>query len=213
MTAPPDRPDDGTDSPDRPVSMNKPDESADLDFDPYRFGAPEHPIPPEYAPPGYKPPQPAQYPPPPQPIGPPPGPPGGYLPPAYQPGPPPPQQYPPQQYPPPYGTPYYAHPRRGVGKAIAALVLGIGSIVLSVLSLFDLLLIVPAVVFGIIALAEANRSPNREGRGMAIAGLVCAAVGAVLAIVLTVWFVGAARHCGQYDSGSSQFQSCFRDHL
>ena len=189
MTAPPD----GTDP--------------EPDFDPYRFGAPEHPVPPEYAPPGYKPPQPAQQPPPQPFVPPPPGQQGGYPPPAYQPGPPPPQQYA------PYGVPYYAHPRRGTGKAIASMVLGIGSIVLSILSLFDLLLIIPGVVFGIIALAEANRSPNREGRGMAIAGLVCAGVGAVLAIVLTVWFVGAARHCGQYDSSSSQFQSCFRDHL
>jgi uncharacterized protein DUF4190 len=201
MTVPPERPDDGTD---RPVSMDKPGEPAELDFDPYRFGAPEHPIPPEYAPPGYKPPHPVQPPPP----GVPPGfPPPGYPPAAYTPGPPPP---PPHA---PYGMPYYAHQRRGTGKAIAAMVLGIGSIILSILSVLDILLIAPALIFGIIALTEANRSPHREGRGMAIAGIVCAAVGAILAVVLTVWFVGAARHCSQYDSGSSQFQSCFRDHL
>jgi hypothetical protein len=204
MTVPPDRPDDGTEPAERPVSMNKPGEPTELDFDPYRFGAPEHPIPPEYAPPGYRPPQPVRQPPP---AMPPPPAQGGYPPPAYRPGPPP----PPQQV--PYGLPYYAHQRRGTGKAIASMVLGIASIILSILSVFDILLIAPALIFGIIALTEANRSPGREGRGMAIAGIVCAAVGAVLAVVLTLWFVGAARHCSQYDSGSSQFQTCFRDHL
>ena len=201
MTVPPDRPADGTEPAARPVSMDKPGEPAELDFDPYRFGAPEHPIPPEYAPPGYKPPQAAQPAPP--------GlqPPAGYPPPAYQTGPPP----PPQQA--PYGMPYYVPQRRGTGKAVAALVLGIGSIVLSILSVFDIVLIALALIFGIIALTEANRSPQREGRGMAIAGIICAAVGAILAVVLTLWFVGAARHCTQYDGGSSQFQTCFRDHL
>ena len=40
-----------------------------VDFDPYRFGAPEHPIAPEYAPPGYTPPPAySQYGPPPAPV-------------------------------------------------------------------------------------------------------------------------------------------------
>ena len=69
---------------------------APLDFDPYRFGLPEHPVPPEYAPPGYVPP-PGQTPPP----DPATAYPGGY--------PPMPQNYPPQNYPPtgypPAGSP------------------------------------------------------------------------------------------------------------
>lgn len=192
MSAPP------PDRPDEPVSLNKPDESggaAEPDFDPYRFGAPDHPVPPEYAPPGYKPPQPAP------PGQQPPAPYGSYVPPPYQPGPPP-----------PYAMPYPPQ-RRSTGKAIASLVLGIGSIVLSILSVFDIVLIALAVIFGVIALVDANRSPGHEGRGMAIAGLICAAVGAILAVLLTLWFVSAARHCTQYDSGTSQFQNCFRDHL
>lgn len=208
VSTPPDGPDEGTD---QPVSMDKPGEPEQLDFDPYRFGAPDHPIPPEYAPPGYRPPPPPAYPAAPtQPPGRPgqqPGPPGPPLHPyaggpvSYTPGPPP-----------PYGMPY-PPPRRTAGKAITSLVLGIGSIVLSILSIFDIVLIALAVIFGVLALVEANRSPGRPGRGMAIAGLVCATVGAVLAVLLTVWFVGAARHCTQYDNGSSQFQNCFRDHL
>ena len=45
-----------------PVSLSKDGDTPD--FDPYRFGAPEHPIPPEYAPPGYRPPPHLQYQPP-----------------------------------------------------------------------------------------------------------------------------------------------------
>jgi VanZ family protein len=194
MAVPPDNPPPDSGAPRDPAA------EGGLDFDPYRFGAPEQPVPPEYAPPGYRPPEPA-YPPP---GHRPPAPQGGYGPPAYQPGPPPPQ---------PYAVPYYAHARRGTGKAIASLVLGIASIILSILSVFDVIFIALAVIFGVLGLTEANRSPHREGRGMSIAGLVCAGVGAVLAVVLTVWFVGAATHCTQYDSGSTQFQNCFRDHL
>ena len=102
MTVPPD-PTDGRPGadPDETVSLSKPARPEDdPDFDPYRFGAPDHPIPAEYAPPGYKgpiaPPQPVY---PTQPP-PPPGVPGGYQPPSHQratytASPPPPGQYPP----------------------------------------------------------------------------------------------------------------------
>jgi hypothetical protein len=72
-TPPPDRPDPVEPDPTRwaapeepdaaePVSLAKSDEPQRAvaepapEFDPYRFGAPEHPVPPEYAPPGYRPP-------------------------------------------------------------------------------------------------------------------------------------------------------------
>jgi len=48
-------------------SENSERTEAPLDFDPYRFGAPEHPVPPEFAPPGYKPPVAVK--PPPDPFG------------------------------------------------------------------------------------------------------------------------------------------------
>lgn len=188
------------------------------DFDPYRFGAPEHPVPPEYAPPGYRPP----YPPPPPP------PPSGYPPPGYGQSPHPPQpgypgypgypeqpgqsgyQYPPQ--PPPY-TAQYPPPRTGHGKAIAALVLGILSIVLCVLSLFDAVPVILALIFGGIALSESRRRPNREGRGMAIAGIACAIVGAILATVFSVWIYGKVKDCTAYEPGSSAYTQCIHDHL
>lgn len=177
------------------------------DFDPYRFGAPEHPVPPEYAPPGYRPP----YPPPPPPRSPAGYPPAGYGQPPY---PPPPGQpgypYPPQ--PPPYTT-QYPPPRTGHGKAIAALVLGILSILLCVLSLFDAVPVILALIFGGIALAESRRRPNREGRGMAIAGIACAIVGAILATVFSVWIYGKVKDCTAYEPGSSAYTQCIHDHL
>ena len=48
---------------------------------------------------------------------------------------------------------------------------------------------------------------------MAIAGLACAAVGTVLAVLLTVLYVNINNDCGQYDSGSSQFEDCVRDFI
>jgi hypothetical protein len=194
-----------------PVSLSKNDDTPD--FDPYRFGAPEHPIPPEYAPPGYQPPPHLQYQPP-APFG--------------QAGAPHPQQpqapqYPQQPYgpqypqfpavppPPPYGQ--YPQPRTGNGKAIASLVLGIASIVFCWLSILDALFVVLAVIFGLIALNEAKRKPSGEGRGMAISGIACAVVGAILATILTFVIYNKFRDCINLGTGSSAYKQCISNHM
>lgn len=187
-------------------------------FDPYRFGKPEHPVPPEYAPPGYVP-DPADYPAarPATPPYPAPGapPPYGYSGTPY-PGPPQPGTHEPYA---PYGAPTpppyhgYVQPRTGNGKAIAALALGIASIPLGIASILDALLIVPAIVFGLIALSEA-RTGQPSGRGLAVAGLACAAVGTLVATLVTVWYVHAANQCGGLQqSRSTEFNQCLREHL
>jgi hypothetical protein len=193
-----------------PVSLAKGTEpDAAPDFDPYRFGAPEHPVPPEYAPPGYRPP-PAFAPPP------------RLAPPQYHPGQPypgqpypgqpyPGQPYPGQPYPPPPPGYLPYPPPVGHGKATASLVLGIASIVLCWLSVLDIVPIVLAVVFGILGITEAGRRPNREGRRLAVAGIVCAAVGAVLATVLTVVIYSRIAGCLDYPSGSSAYSQCIND--
>jgi hypothetical protein len=175
------------------VSLSKQPQDADeAPFDPYRYGAPEHPVPPEYAPPGYVPPPPPQTPPPP------PGPEryAGYGYPARQPYPPP----------PPPAPGYRAYGSNA--KAIAALIFGIASIVLCWLSIFDLLPIVVAVVFGILGINEAARRGDGRGRRMAIAGIICAGVGTLLAIVLTVYFVHLIKPCLDYPSGSAAQNHC-----
>ena len=168
-------------------------------FDPYRYGAPEQPVPPEYAPPGYTPPpsltkSPAAQPP-------------AYAPaqPAYgaQPG----YGYPgggQQPYPtPPHYSQQYPQPKTGNGKAVAALVLGILAIVFFWTSVFDVILIALGIIFGCLGLAESKRSGS--GRGMAISGLVCAIIGALFATVFTVVIYGRVANCiNDYPPGSAR---------
>lgn len=228
MTTPsdPSRPDPGVDLGKRQPEPTSSDPTAAAPFDPFRFGKPEHPVPPEYAPPGYVP-DPAdypasrpsgQYPSAPYPSSPYPAPPRQpYGPPGTPyPGPPQPGTHEPYA---PYGAPTpppyhgYAQPRTGNGKAIAAMVCGLASIPLSLASLFDAVLIIPAVVLGLLALGDA-KSGRTGGRGMAIAGLACAAVGALLASLVTVWYVHIANQCGGLDqNNSTEFQQCIRDHV
>ena len=163
-----------------PVSLGKDEPEQPLDFDPYRFGRPDHPIPPQYAPPGYGPPA--------QPPN------AGYW------------AAPPQwtQYP---------QPRTGNGKAIAALVLGIVSIVLCWLSLFDVVPVVLALVFGILGRNESVRHPERGGHGMAVAGIVCAVVGAVLAGLFTAWALHRFSSCYDSNLSTSQVRTCIQQHI
>lgn len=65
------------------------------------------------------------------------------------------------------------------GMAIAALVLGIVS-----LFFFPFITGTLGVVFGGIALKRANNNPNKEGRGMALAGLICGIVGLAGGLVI-----------------------------
>jgi hypothetical protein len=203
-----------------------------VDFDPYRFGRPDYPIAPEYAPPGYRPdplPPPGPvYPGPPvsgPPLGPPPVPPAG-PPPGQPPGPPPPPgapAHPGAQYryapgPPPPGPappyPPYGTTRPTNSKATVSLVLGILSIVLCWLLIWDLLLIVPAIVIGLGARKDANRFPERGGRNAATSGIVCAIVAAVLVVAFGVYAYVRVKPClDDYGVGSKQFQTCATDRL
>jgi hypothetical protein len=201
MTTPPDRPN----PPDRepggwaeptpaepgqsdPQSQDKPE----TPFDPYRYGAPEHPVPPEYAPPGYTPPptppsltkSPTAAPPPYAPAQQAYGAQPGY---GYQGG--------QQPYPtPPHYAQQYPQPKTGNGKAVAGLVLGILAIVFCWTSFFDVVLIALGVIFALLGLSESKRIGG-AGRGMAIAGLVCALVGALFATLFTVFIYAKVIPC------------------
>ncbi|MEO9138425.1 MAG: hypothetical protein ABI345_05100 [Jatrophihabitans sp.] len=213
----------GTPSDSGSGSSSGPDEP----FDPYRFGRPDHPVPPEFAPPGYVPdPEPAPAGPTPY-LGPPTrSAPGNYRPPStpYPYGQPPYGQPPQGQQPygqpphgqPPYGAPpLYGYPtaKAGNGKAVAAMVLGIASILLCWLSVLDAAVIIPAIVFGFLGLAQAKKRGG-VGKAMAIAGLACAAVATVLAVVVTVLVSNAISECGgtanQNDPG---FNQCVQDNF
>jgi hypothetical protein len=80
---------------------------------------------------------------------------------------------PPQEYQPPKTN----------GKSIAAMVLGILSVVLPYIGL---LIGIIAIIFASISLKEIKRN-QEQGRGMAIAGLVCGIVGtAIYALIILI---------------------------
>ena len=210
--------------------------SADESFDPYRFGAPDVPPPPEYAPPGYKPPPDYPYP-----AAGTSGPHGSYPPYPYgttagqaagAPGPAPSVQSPYGQTPygqtpygqtphgpPPYGpygpTPYgpSTQAAQSNGKAVAGLVLGIVSIVFFWTTFLDAIFVILGLIFSLLGLGDARNRGGR-GRGQALAGVICTGVGAVLAIVFTVFLVHLANKCGGLDNQNTPgYNQCLRDHI
>lgn len=206
------------------------DPAGPLDFDPYRFGKPDHPVPPEYAPPGYVPPTPAE----PGPVWPPKDtaqPPSSYGQPPYrqpygghQPygGQPPYGGYPPApggyggytpHPPPPPGYPAYGQVHTGNGKATTAMVLGILSVLFFWLTVIDLALAIPAIVLGALAIRDAKRFPERAGRGKAMAGLICGIVALVLVIVTVAVVYVRIKPCLDYGISSDRYHSCIRDRI
>ncbi|MCH5274305.1 MAG: hypothetical protein J1E65_00595 [Lachnospiraceae bacterium] len=63
----------------------------------------------------------------------------------------------------------------GMGLAIAGMVFGILSILLCICNILDLVLVLPGIILSGVALAG-----HHEGKGMAIAGLVCSIIGFLL---------------------------------
>jgi Domain of unknown function (DUF4190) len=72
--------------------------------------------------------------------------------------------------------------RKKSGKAIAALVLGI----LSLVAPLGIVLGVIAIILGILARKEIQASIALDGDGMALAGIITGALGSVLFIVLVI---------------------------
>jgi hypothetical protein len=125
-------------------------------------------------------------------------------------GPPDPRQY--ESFPTAPGSGQYPRPRTGNGKAIAGLVLGILALILSFLTLFDIPLIVLGIVFSVLGLREAARGAG--GKGMAIAGLTCAIIGAIAAATLFIVVYNRAKDCAdRYDTGSSAYRTCLQQSI
>lgn len=94
-----------------------------------------------------------------------PGPPGTWAP-GYQPG---------------YAVPY----RRNNGLSIASMATGIASLVFCG---FGVVLSVVALVLGIVGLQQVNKDPSQQGKGFAIAGIVCGLIGLLLqALIIAMW--------------------------
>ncbi len=74
--------------------------------------------------------------------------------------------------------------QNGKGFAIASMICGIASIVLCCFTYFALILSIAAIVLGIV-----SKKKSSEGSGMALAGIITGAVGALIA--LTFIIIGA----------------------
>ena len=73
-------------------------------------------------------------------------------------------------------------PGENVGLAIASMVLGICSIVFTLLCCGGALFAIPSLIMGIIAIKQANRG-EAGGKGMAVAGVVMSAIILVLTLI------------------------------
>src|SRR5207245_6429985 len=116
----------------------------------------------------------------------------------------------PYQYPLPDGAPQppmwpqYPPPRTGNGKAIASLVFGIISVLFFWTSVIDVVPAILAVVFGSLAISDAKRSG--QPRGMALSGFILGLVGALSAMVFTIFVYTHFKPCfDNYSSGSAEF--------
>ncbi|WP_458118760.1 DUF4190 domain-containing protein [Paenibacillus sp. Z6-24] len=94
---------------------------------------------------------------------------------------------------PPYNQydPYHQQygPAPNNGKAIAALVLGISSIVsIMIFPGIGVILGILAIIFAVIAMKEL-RHRYQQGRGLAIGGLVCGIIGFVIHILVVLFIV------------------------
>ncbi|MCW2598930.1 MAG: hypothetical protein JWM02_759 [Frankiales bacterium] len=115
----------------------------------------------------------------------------------------------PPPYPaPPYGAPQYGAPLYGApiagptrnGFGVAALVLGIASLVLFWVPALDVVLAVLAIVFAALGRKRAARHEATNG-GMAIAGLVCGILGLIGAALITAFVL-------YFHTQITQYQHC-----
>jgi len=100
--------------------------------------------------------------------------------------------YPPGQFA-GYQPPYFGPAARNNPFAITALVCGIAQFLLGLLVFGNILLAIPAIVFGAISLKQI-RLRGERGRGMAMAGLILGILGVVYFALVVLGFAIAYRH-------------------
>jgi hypothetical protein len=141
---------------------------------------------------------------PPRQEGPPPGP---QSPGSPQPPPAGPQSGPPQA--PPAGTPAaqpYAAQQPSNGMAVAALVLGIvGIVFVFIFPPIAIVLGILGVIFGIVGRNRFKANPAVGRQGLAIAGLICGIIAAVLGAIFTILLIVAINEVSQGLEGIEDF--------
>ena len=107
-------------------------------------------------------------------------------------------------------TPTAGTPGTSNGRAVAGLILGILSLALFFFTVLDVPLIVLGIIFSSLGLAAAKRGEGR--RAMALAGLICSLIAALVVAATTVFVLHRVRICDRsYDRGTSQYSSCITD--
>jgi Domain of unknown function (DUF4190) len=119
-------------------------------------------------------------------------------------------------------TPQYYGPAPGQsqgrsGIAVAALVLGIISIPLCLLTWIDTIVAILAIVFGAVGIAKTKHGQAR-GRGLAVGGLATGVVGLLASIAVLVGFVlfavNEAQDCRAklgHEPSQRELSQCFSD--
>ena len=219
-------------SPEAGADGPSPAPGTDATFDPFRFGRPDPGSPaaaayPHLFPPPQLSPAPqfpaGQFPgslPPPNPSTgygyPPPAdyPPSGFPPAGFPPAGSPPAGFPPAGYPGlGYPNPGYGYPanaaaaKAGNGRAVAGLILGICSVILSFLTFLDLPVVILGVIFSGLGLRATKEGKGQ--RGLAVAGLALSILGAVLVVAFTVFLLHQINHCQlHHDQGTRAYNEC-----
>ncbi|MFF1560210.1 DUF4190 domain-containing protein [Streptomyces sp. NPDC058279] len=101
-----------------------------------------------------------------------------------------------------YGPGYPGHPQPSNGLGVAAFVLGLLSLVACFTLVGPLVFGIVAVVLGALARGKAARGEATNG-GLALAGLICGAVGIVLGAALTLFLVFGPGYSS--DSGDTDY--------
>lgn len=132
----------------------------------------------------------------------------------------------PQYQPQGYGQPQYqqyptsqAERPNGWGMGLAALICGIGSLVLCWLVLPGLAGIV-AIILGIVAIKKLGKTPG-AGKAMPIIGIIVGAVGVIVSVIFLIFYAfsfsianEAAKECGGFSNAtSSSYDQCIDDYV
>ncbi|MCT1367557.1 DUF4190 domain-containing protein [Kocuria massiliensis] len=126
-----------------------------------------------------------------------------------------------------YGQPQYqqqyptSQPQRpnGWGMGLAAMICGIGSLVLCWL-VFPALAGIVAIILGIVAIKKLGKTPG-AGKAMPIVGIILGAIGAIVSVIFLIFWIfsfsianEAAQNCGGYgNANSSSYQQCIDDYI
>lgn len=76
-------------------------------------------------------------------------------------------------------------PQKSNGMAVAAMVLGIAGFIIWICC-------IPAVILGIVSLNQIKNNPEMEGKGMAMAGIICGGIVLILGILAIIFIIGIA---------------------